>query len=130
MGIWYRFTHNDKLFIDVVEFHDHQQHYQFDVSLPLRPLSGLTSNGQDGVWALQVSHEVVEQHINVRAYHYRDATAFLEGDVDHSRGATTTYGEGYHYGESYTALGDAIAQDEELGSESGYVLRCCAANSH
>lgn len=97
VGIWYRFTHNDKLFIDVVEFHDHQQHYQFDVSLPLRPLSGLASNGQDGAWALQVSHEVVEQHINVRAYYHRDAAAFLEGDVDHSRGrrrpmarATTT----------------------------------------
>ncbi|MFG0408286.1 type VI secretion system Vgr family protein [Pseudomonas sp. FYR_11] len=120
VGIWYRFTHNDKLFIDVVEFHDHQQHYQFDVSLPLRPLSGLASNGQDGAWALQVSHEVVEQHINVRAYYHRDAAAFLEGDVDHSRGATTTYGEGYHYGEPYTALGDAIAQDEDLESESGY----------
>lgn len=120
VGIWYRFTHNDKLLIDVVEFHDHQQHYQFDVSLPYRPLSGLTSSGQDGVWALQVSHEVVEQHINVRAYHHRDAAAFLEGEVDHSRGATTTYGEGYHYGEPYTALGDAIAQDEDLLSESGY----------
>jgi len=120
VGIWYCFTHNDKLSIDVVEFHDHQRHYQFDVSLPYRPLSGLTSNGQDGVWALQVSHEVVEQHINVRAYHHRDAAAFLEGDVDHSQGATTTYGEGYHYGEPYTALGDAIAQDEELESESGY----------
>ncbi|MND52010.1 Phage-related baseplate assembly protein [compost metagenome] len=120
VGIWYRFTHNDKLFIDVVEFHDHQQHYQFDVSLPLRPLSGLASNGQDGAWALQVSHEVVEQHINVRAYHHRDAGAFLDGDVDHSRQATTTYGEGYHYGEPYTALGDAIAQDEDLESESGY----------
>jgi len=120
VGIWYRFTHNDKLSIDVVEFHDHQQHYQFDISLPLRPLSGLSSNGEDCAWALQVSHEVVEQHINVRAYHHRDAAAFLEGDVDHSRGATTTYGEGYHYGEPYTALGDAIAQDEDLESESGY----------
>ena len=128
VGMWYCFTHNDKLSIDVVEFHDHQRHYQFDVSLPYRPLSGLpyrplsglTSSGQDGVWALQVSHEVVEQHINVRAYHHRDAAASLEGGVDHSRGATATYGEGYHYGEPFTALGDAIAQDEELESESGY----------
>jgi type VI secretion system secreted protein VgrG len=120
VGIWYRFTHNDKLSIDVVEFHDHQQHYQFDIRLPLRPLSGLSSNGEDCAWALQVSHEVVEQHINVRAYHHRDAAAFLEGDVDHSWGATTTYGEGYHYGEPYTVLGDAIAQDEDLESESGY----------
>ncbi|WP_367599069.1 type VI secretion system Vgr family protein [Pseudomonas fulva] len=120
VGIWYCFTHNDRLSIDVVEFHDHQRHYQFDVSLPYRPLSGLASSGQDGAWALQVSHEVVEQRIHVRAYHHRDAAAFLEGDVDHSRGATTTYGEGYHYGEPYTALGDAIAQDEDLESESGY----------
>lgn len=120
VGIWYRFTHNDRLYIDVVEFHDHQRHYQFGVKLPHRPLSGLTSNGQDGVWALQVEHQVVEQHINVRAYHHREATAFLDGAVDHSRGDTTTYGEGYHYGEPYTALGDAIDQDEELLSESGY----------
>lgn len=120
VGIWYRFTHDDRLSIDVVEFHDHQRHYQFGVSLPHRPLSGLTSNGQDGVWALQVQHQVVEQRINVRAYHHRDATAFLDGEVDHSRGASTTYGEGYHYGEPYTALGDAIDQDEELLSESGY----------
>ncbi|MCM8913540.1 type VI secretion system tip protein VgrG [Pseudomonas inefficax] len=120
VGIWYRFTHDDRLYIDVVEFHDHQRHYQFGVKLPHRPLSGLTSNGQDGVWALQVEHQVVEQHINVRAYHHRDAAAFLDGEVDHSRGATTTYGEGYHYGEPYTALGDAIDQDEDLLSESGY----------
>lgn len=120
VGIWYRFTHDDRLYIDVVEFHDHQRHYQFGVKLPHRPLSGLTSNGQDGVWALQVEHQVVEQHINVRAYHHRDAAAFLDGEVDHSRGDTTTYGEGYHYGEPYTALGDAIDQDEDLLSESGY----------
>ncbi|RCL28889.1 type VI secretion system tip protein VgrG [Pseudomonas sp. AFG_SD02_1510_Pfu_092] len=120
VGIWYRFTHNDRLYIDVVEFHDHQRHYQFGIKLPHRPLSGLTSNGQDGVWALQVQHQVVEQHINVRAYHHRDAAAFLDGEVDHSRGATTTYGEGYHYGEPYTALGDAIDRDEDLLSESGY----------
>ncbi len=120
VGIWYRFTHNDRLYIDVVEFHDHQRHYQFGLKLPHRPLSGLTSNGQAGVWALQVEHQVVEQHINVRAYHHREAAAFLDGEVDHSRGATTTYGEGYHYGEPYTALGDAIDQDEDLLSESGY----------
>ncbi|WP_043201580.1 type VI secretion system Vgr family protein [Pseudomonas putida] len=120
VGIWYRFTHDDRLSIDVVEFHDHQRHYQFGIKLPHRPLSGLTSNGQDGVWALQVQHQVVEQRINVRAYHHRDAAAFLDGEVDHSRGGTTTYGEGYHYAEPYTALGDAIDQDEDLLSESGY----------
>jgi type VI secretion system secreted protein VgrG len=31
VGIWYRFTHDDRLRIDVVEFHDDQRHYQFGV---------------------------------------------------------------------------------------------------
>ncbi|WP_409520933.1 type VI secretion system Vgr family protein [Pseudomonas sp.] len=120
VGIWYRFTHDDRLAIDVVTFHDHQRYYQFGVTLPYRPLSGLSGNTQDGVWALQVEHQVVEQHVNVRAYHHREAAAYLDGEVDHSGGASTTYGEGYHYGEPYTALGDALDQDEDLLSESGY----------
>lgn len=120
VGIWYRFTHDDRLAIDVVTFHDHQRYYQFGVTLPYRPLSGLSGNTQDGVWALQVEHQVVEQHVNVRAYHHREAAAYLDGEVDHSGGANTTYGEGYHYGEPYTALGDALDQDEDLLSESGY----------
>ncbi|WP_145186814.1 type VI secretion system Vgr family protein [Pseudomonas sp. URMO17WK12:I11] len=120
VGIWYRFTHDDRLAIDVVTFHDHQRYYQFGVTLPHRPLSGLSGNTQDGVWALQVEHQVVEQHVNVRAYHHREAAAYLDGEVDHSGGASTTYGEGYHYGEPYTALGDALDQDEDLLSESGY----------
>ncbi|WP_449433890.1 type VI secretion system Vgr family protein [Pseudomonas putida] len=120
VGIWYRFTSNDRLYLDVVEFHDDQRHYQFDVQLPYRPQTGLSSSGQDGVWALQTSHEVVEKHVSIRAYQHRDAGAYLEGDIDHSRGAATTYGEGYHYAEPYAALGDAHAQDEDLLSESGY----------
>ena len=38
----------------------------------------LGSNGQDGVWKLQSSHQVVEKHITFRAYDYRDAKAWLD----------------------------------------------------
>ncbi|WP_044872362.1 type VI secretion system Vgr family protein [Pseudomonas sp. LFM046] len=120
VGIWYRFTADERLNIEVVEFHDDQRNYQFDVSLPYRPQSGTSSSGQDAVWQLQSRHGVVEQHIHIRAYDPRDVDAYLDGDVDQTRGAPTTYGEAYHYAEPYTALGDALDQDEDLQSESGY----------
>jgi type VI secretion system secreted protein VgrG len=121
VGIWYRLTHNDRLRIDVVEFHDDQRHYVWPrVELPYRPPSGLSSSEQDGVWKLQTVHEVVEKNINVRAYHHLDAKAWLDGEVDQTRGDTTTYGEAYHYGEAYRVLGDRYAQDEDLLSESGF----------
>lgn len=120
VGIWYRFTCDERLNIDVIEFHDDQRHYQFDVELAYRPQSGLSSSGNDGAWALQSSHKVVEQHVNIRAYHHRVANTSQDGNVDQTRGASTTYGEAYHYAEPYTGLGDAYAQDEDLQSESGY----------
>ncbi|WP_426114515.1 type VI secretion system Vgr family protein [Pseudomonas sp. DSP3-2-2] len=120
VGIWFRFTVDQRLKIDVVEFHDDQRHYQFGVELPLRSPSGFTSSGQDGVWQLQTSHQVVEKNINFRAYHHRDANAWLNGEVDQTRGAKTTYGEAYHYAEPYTVLGDRLNQDEDLLSESGF----------
>ncbi|MBJ2228159.1 type VI secretion system tip protein VgrG [Pseudomonas simiae] len=120
VGIWYRFTSDERLGIDVVEFCDDQRLYQFDIELPLRPQSGLGSSGQDAVWQLQSSHAVVEQQVHFRAYHHRDASAHLSGEIDQSRGAPTTYGEAYHYAELYTALGDRVDQDEDLQSENGY----------
>lgn len=120
VGIWYRFTLHERLQIEVVEFHDDQRFYQFDVEVPYRPQSGLSSSDADGVWGLQASHQVVERHIDIRAYDPRQAGAHLDGRVDHSRGATTTYGEAYHYAEPYTELANAYDQDEDLLSESGY----------
>jgi type VI secretion system secreted protein VgrG len=120
VGIWYRFTSDERLQIDVVEFHDDQRAYQFDVELPYRPPSGTSSSGQDGVWGLQSSHQVVERHVSIRSYQHRDANAYLDGDIDQSRGARTTYGEAYHYAAPYGVLGDPQAQDEDLQSESGY----------
>jgi type VI secretion system secreted protein VgrG len=120
VGIWYRFASDDRLYIEVVEFHDDQRHYEFNVKLALRPQSGLNSSGQDGAWQLQARHQVVEKNINFRAYNHRDAQAWLSGEVDHTRGDKTTYGEAYHYAEPYTVLGGALDLDEDLHSESGF----------
>ncbi|WP_226457853.1 type VI secretion system Vgr family protein, partial [Pseudomonas sp. AF03-9] len=118
VGIWYRFTSDERLRLEVVEFFDSQRGYQFDVELPYRPQSGLGSSGQDGVWALQSSHQVVEQQVSVRAYHHRDASAHLNGGIEQSRGGA--YGDAYHYAEPYSVLGNRLDQDEDLPCESGY----------
>lgn len=120
VGIWYRFTANHKLRIDVVELHDDQRAYERGVSLPYQPQSGTSSSGRDAVWQLQSSHGVVEQNVHFLSYDYRDANAWLDGEVDQTRGDPTTYGEAYHYGENYGVLGDAYLQDEKLQSESGF----------
>ncbi|MNZ10616.1 Phage-related baseplate assembly protein [compost metagenome] len=121
-GIWYSFGMDARLKIDVVELHDSPMHYHRDVSLPLRPLSSMESTGQDAVWDLQASHQVVQQLVSSRAYYSRDAGANLDGQADLARGATTTYGEAYHYAdEPYKVLGDPYARgDEEGHAESGF----------
>jgi type VI secretion system secreted protein VgrG len=121
VGIWFRFAHDTRLDIDVIEFHDDQRHYQWpQTPVPCRSLSGLDSNDHDAVWQLQSNQCMVEKNIHFRAYDPRDVNAWLDGEVDQSRRATTTYGEAYHYAEPYTVLGDALDQDEDLESESGF----------
>ncbi|TLP73598.1 type VI secretion system tip protein VgrG [Pseudomonas nitroreducens] len=120
VGIWYRFSMDERLRIEVLEFHDDQRHYLPAPPLPLRPLSSLESSGQDAVWGLQDKHELVLQQVSNRAYYYRDAGAELDANVDLLKSPKTTYGEAYHYGEPHQKLGDAYAQDEDLESESGY----------
>ena len=120
VGIWYRIVTDQRLSIDVVEFHDDQRHYEFDISLPLRTPSGLNSNSQDAAWQLQSAHQVVEKTINFRSYDYRDAYAFMDGDVDHSRRNPTLYGEAHHYAEPYRELGHRFDRDEHLACESGF----------
>ncbi len=120
VGIWYRFSMDERLRIEVLEFHDDQRHYLPAPPLPLRPLSSLESSGQDAVWSLQGKHQLVVQQVSNRAYYYRDAGAQLDANVDLLNSPKGTYGEAYHYGEPHQALGDAYARDEDLESESGY----------
>ena len=117
IGIWFRFTADPKLNIDVVEFYDDQQHYQFGTSLPLRNPSGMNDVGVESVWGLTSAHQVVENSVTTRDYNYRQAQSWMDGDVDVTRGDKTTYGEAYHYADNYLSAGDKNSPQPE--TESG-----------
>ncbi|CDF84322.1 hypothetical protein PKB_2975 [Pseudomonas knackmussii B13] len=118
-GIWYCIRFDERIKLDVLEFHDSQRYYQRGFTMPLRPLSGMQSSGADSVWNLQASHQVVEASIFARSYNPREAWADLDAEVDLTRGAKSTYGEAYHYAEPYTKPGDAFAFDHEHSSDEG-----------
>lgn len=120
IGIWFRFTADPKLNIDVVEFYDDQQHYQFGTSLPLRNPSGMNDVGVESVWGLTSAHQVVENRVTTRDYNYRQAQSWMDGDVDVTRGDKTTYGEAYHYADNYLAAGDKNSPQSEPESGSFY----------
>ena len=117
ISIWFRFTADPKLNIDVVEFYDDQQHYQFGTSLPLRNPSGMNDVGVESVWGLTSAHQVVENRVTTRDYNYRQAQSWMDGDVDVTRGDKTTYGEAYHYADNYLSAGDKNSPQPE--TESG-----------
>ena len=95
VGIWFRFTADTRLHIDVAEFCDSQQGYEKGLTLPSVPPSGQQSAGVDAVWEMACRHRVVEQQVSTRDYNYREATADMNAQVDVTRGETTTFGEAY-----------------------------------
>lgn len=106
VGIWFRFTTDRRLNIDVVEFYDSQQGYEKGLSLPSVPPSGQHSEGVDAVWGMESHHHVVPEQVSTRDYNYRQATEDMNTRVDVSRGDATTCGEAYHWGDNYLTAGD------------------------
>lgn len=119
VGIWFRFTADPKLHIDVVEFYDDQRHYQQGMTLQAVPPSGMHDNGVDSVWDLSSAHQVVEKSVSTNDYNYRTATADLSSQVDVTRGNATTYGEAYHYADNYLTAGSE-GRDPEPESGAFY----------
>lgn len=117
VGIWFRFTADTRLHIDVAEFCDSQQGYEKGLTLPSVPPSGQQSAGVDAVWEMACRHRVVEQQVSTRGYNYREATADMNAQVDVTRGETTTFGEAYHWGDNYLTAGNA--HDRHPAPESG-----------
>lgn len=117
VGIWFRFTADTRLHIDVVEFCDSQQGYEEGLTLPSVPPSGQQSAGVDAVWGMACRHRVVEQQVSTRDYNYREATADMSAQVDVTRGETTTFGEAYHWGDNYLTAGNV--HDRHPAPESG-----------
>lgn len=117
VGIWFRFTADTRLHIDVAEFCDSQQGYEKGLTLPSVPPSGQQSAGMDAVWEMACRHRVVEQQVSTRDYNYREATADMNAQVDVTRGETTTFGEAYHWGDNYLTAGNV--HDRHPAPETG-----------
>ncbi|MCU6181392.1 type VI secretion system Vgr family protein [Enterobacter roggenkampii] len=105
VGIWFRFTTDTRLNIDVVEFYDCQQGYEKGLTLPSVPPSGQHSKGVDSVWGMECHHNVVQKQVSTRDYNYRQATQDMNTLVDATRGDVTTYGDAYHWADNYLTPG-------------------------
>lgn len=117
VGIWFRFTTDTRLMIDVVEFYDSQQGYAKGVTLPSIPPSGQLDGEADAVWNMASRFAVVEKQVSLREYNYRQAAEDMNTKADITRGDSTTYGEAYHWGDNYLTPGDSYARYPE--PESG-----------
>ena len=117
VGIWFRFTTDTRLNIDVVEFYDSQQGYEKGLTLPSVPPSGQHSEGVDSVWGMESHHHVVQKQVSTRDYNYRQATEDMNTQVDATRGDTTTYGDAYHYADNYLTPGSTY--DHNPAPETG-----------
>lgn len=120
VGIWFRFTTDTRLNIDVVEFYDGQQGYEKGLSLPSVPPSGQHSQGVDSVWGMESHHNVVQKQVSTRDYNYRQATEDMNTQVDVTRDDATTYGEAYHYADNYLTPGSAYERNPAPESGAFY----------
>ncbi|MCK6731825.1 type VI secretion system tip protein VgrG [Enterobacter bugandensis] len=120
VGIWFRFTTDTRLNIDVVEFYDSQQGYEKGLTLPSVPPSGQHSHGVDSVWGMESHHSVVQKQVSTRDYNYRQATEDMNTLVDVTRGDATTYGEAYHYADNYLTPGSAYERNPAPESGAFY----------
>lgn len=107
VGIWFRFTTDTRLNIDVVEFYDGQQGYEKGLTLPSVPPSGQHSEGVDSVWGMECHHNVVQKQVSTRDYNYRQASDDMNSQADATSGDSTTYGDAYHYADNYLTQGSA-----------------------
>ena len=120
VGIWFRFTADTRLNIDVVEFYDDQRHYEQGLVLPSVPPSGQHDSGTESVWALKSQHNVVQQLVFTRDYNYRNAPEEMSQSADVTSGDVTTYGEAYHWADNYQAPGSDGQRNPEPESGAFY----------
>ncbi|POD89231.1 DUF2345 domain-containing protein, partial [Pectobacterium odoriferum] len=120
VGIWFRFTTDTRLNIDVVEFYDSQQGYEKGLTLPSVPPSGQHSDGVDAVWGMESHHHVVQKQVSTRDYNYRQATEDMNTQVDATRGDATTCGDAYHYADNYLTPGNHYDRNPAVESGAFY----------
>lgn len=133
VGIWFRFTTDTRLNIDVVEFYDSQQGYEKGLTLPSVPPSGQHSQGVDSVWKMESHHNVVQKQVRTRDYNYRQATEDMNTLVDVTGGDITTCGEAYRGATASavrvtarTVLACSAAEPDGTASSTADYPLCCA----
>jgi type VI secretion system secreted protein VgrG len=104
VGIWFRFTTDTRLNIDVVEFYDSQQGYERPDAAVGAAVRAAFGRGGLGV-GMESHHNVVQKQVSTRDYNYRQATEDMNTQVDATRGDATTYGDAYHYADNYLTRG-------------------------
>ena len=114
VGVWFRFTTDNHLNIEVVTFHDSRKGYLKGLTFPAVSVSGMHDSGAESVWNMGSLAEVVSQSVMVRNYNYRDALADMDAQADMTRGADpTAYGEIYHFADNYSAPGSLYQNTAE-----------------
>ncbi|MGK6327212.1 type VI secretion system Vgr family protein [Erwinia sp. DT-104] len=116
VGIWFRFTPDARLHIDVVEFYDGRQGHVKGLTLPAVPPSGMHDAGSDSVWNLASRSVVVEKSVSGRDYNYRNAMQDMNVHADVTGGDDTTCGESYSWGGNYLTPGEGPEAAPESGT--------------
>ncbi|WP_054180880.1 type VI secretion system Vgr family protein [Trabulsiella odontotermitis] len=107
VGIYWRCEMDRRLEQDVVIFQDSQQQYEFGVTLPLRNPAGMSDSGQESVWDIQTTSNVVSGSVTTRDYNYREALTPQDSSESITGKEGITTGETYHYAEPFLTAGDA-----------------------
>ncbi|MCZ6319092.1 type VI secretion system tip protein VgrG, partial [Escherichia coli] len=107
VGIYWRYEMDSRLEQDIVIFQDSQQQYEFGITLPLRNQAGMSDCGQESIWDIQTTCNVVSGSVVTRDYNYREALKPQDSaeSIFSKEGITT--GETYHYAEPFLTAGDA-----------------------
>ena len=111
VGIFYFFTLQPDTQTEVVHFADKQSAYEFGKTLPLNSPSGMSDNGVESVWGLNVRHSVVQAGVTAKGYNHREAQKVLQSaraDMTRGDGEGITYGEVYHYKPRHLDTGDKL----------------------
>jgi len=120
VGIWFRFTTDTRLHIDVVEFYDGRQGHVQGLTLPAVPPSGMHDAASDSVWDLASRFAVVEKSVSGRDYNYRNALEDMNVQADVTGGDNTTYGESYRWADNYLTPGDGYSHNPAPESGAFY----------
>lgn len=119
VGIFYWFTLQEDAQTEVVHFADAQRALVFGKTLPVNSPSGMSDSGDDSVWGLNITHNVVEASVTTKDYNHRDAQSILQSapaDMTRGDGEGVTYGDVYHYRLRHLARGDKIDPTAETAN--------------